>query len=167
MFPVTEFPWGGYALRSAQPRPDSINFSLSDHLCPALSYRLYPHPILSGWRRGSLLFISPAEESVYFNIAPPPRHSHDWGSQEMKRLRRGKLSSSPHPTFLVVIHSWQKPIHAPTAFVPADVWRRLPPPPTSARPQLPPNSVHTITSRRAGYEVWVWVFVIYIRIHSR
>ena len=31
------------------------------------------------------------------------------GSQEMKRLRQVKLSSSPHRTFLVVIHSWQNP----------------------------------------------------------
>ncbi|CAG09247.1 unnamed protein product [Tetraodon nigroviridis] len=29
----------------------------------------------------------------------------DCGSQEMKRLRRVRLSSFPHPTFLVVIHS--------------------------------------------------------------
>lgn len=53
----------------------------------------------------------------------------------MRRLRRVKLSSSPHCTFPVVIHSWQKPIHAPTACVPADVWCH---PGVSAAPNLPP-----------------------------
>lgn len=87
----------------------------------------------------------------------------------MKQLRRVKLSSSPHCTFLVVIHSWQKPIHAPTACVPADVWCRLLPPSWSLcclQPpptQLPPDSVHTITLARAGYDVSVsGRFVIYI-----
>lgn len=80
----------------------------------------------------------------------------------MKRLRRVKLSSSPHCTFLVVIHSWQKPIHAPTACVPADVRCRLLPPSRGPPSQLLPDSVHTITSARAGYDGLVWGEVSYI-----
>ncbi len=88
--------------------------TLSDWLGCTLCYRLYPFPgslLLSVWRRGSPSSSSPTEKSVYFNNTPPPHFT--WtlkcGSQEMKRLRQVKLSSSPHRTFLVVIHSWQNP----------------------------------------------------------
>lgn len=113
-------------------RTHSINCTLSDWLGCTLRYRLYPFARsihLSVWRRGSLFLILSHWGICLFQQPPSTPTSHPpafaqalkYGSQEMKRLRQVKLSSSPCRTFLVVIHSWQKPIHALTACVPTDV----------------------------------------------
>ena len=96
---------------------DRRHCTLSHWLGCALRYRLYPFSrslLLSVWRRGSPSSSFPTEESVYFNkpsrLRPPYfTQALKCGSQEMKRLRQVKLSSSPHRTFVVVIHSWQNP----------------------------------------------------------
>lgn len=95
----------------------------------------------------------------------------------MKGLKQGKLSSSPYRTFLVVIHSWQKPVLALTACVTTYVWCRLLPPSlqcllpctsVSHCAQLLPVSVLNIVLALQDMTFSFWGFVIYISvIHER
>lgn len=115
-----------------------------------IHYRLYPVPV-------PFPLPSPTKY-IYIYLTKPPDHSPapspcsaptlKSGSQEMKGLGRVKLSSSPHRTFQVVIHSWQNPFTlwqpvfslmygAVSCHHPGHVHRG----PHCFAPSFPPNSV--------------------------
>lgn len=93
---------------------------------------------------------------------PPPFFTRTLkcGSQEMKRLRRVKLFF-PSPHISGSYSFMTKPIHALTAYVPTDVWCRLPPRSRQCTlgsllpctPPPPPDSVLKITLVKAGCDV--------------
>lgn len=115
--------------------------------------------------------------NLFISTSPPPPCSDPpashrtlkCGSQEMKGLRQVKLSSSPHRTFLVVIHSWQNPF---------TLWQPMSPlmygvvschDPGNvhqgscclAPPLPPPDSVLNIALAQAGCDVGFGALFIY------